>query len=57
MSPVVEKIRFMEYGKPAPKNSRYEGQIMSSSVFGHCGFMEYTGRTTAVEMEESDVAN
>ena len=57
MLPVIEKIRFMEYGKPAPKNSRYEGQIMSSSVFGHSGFMEYTGRTTAVEMEESDAAN
>ncbi len=49
MGLTVETVRFLEYGQKAPKNSCYEGTVMTESVFGHSGYLEYTGRSEAIE--------
>lgn len=40
----ITKIRFFEYGKAPPKNSRYKGKITNDTVGG---YFDYTGRMNA----------
>lgn len=55
MASVVTKMRFLEYGKPAPKNSGFKGTIDGATVFGKKGWMSYTARTDAVNPEGKEV--
>lgn len=40
----ITKIRFFEYGKDAPKNSRYKGKISNETI---SGYFDYTSRDEA----------
>ena len=40
----ITKIRFFEYGKASPKNSRYKGKITNDTVGG---YFDYTARMNA----------
>ena len=48
MTSVITTMRFLEYGKPAPKNSGFKGMITGDTVFGRRGWMSYTSRSDAV---------
>lgn len=48
MSVKISKLRFMQYGKPAPAGSRYKGIINTESLLG---YSEYTDRAEAKEAE------
>lgn len=49
MKNTVVTMRFLEYGKPAPKNSGFKGVITGEAVFGRKGWMSYTSRRDAVD--------
>ena len=49
MPKIIDTIRFFEWGKPAPKNSRFKGTMNAAMIFGARGYMDYTGRKNAVE--------
>ena len=46
----IEKLRFLEYGKPAPEGSCFKGIIDTNAVIG---FLGYTGREEAKENEQN----
>ncbi len=48
----IDKIRFFELGKPAPKNSRFKGIITQDTVFGRKGWLDYTGREEATQPDK-----
>ena len=48
MATVVTKMRFLEYGQPAPNSSRFKGIINGDTVFGNKGWMNYTARKDAI---------
>ena len=50
----IDTVRFLEYGKPAPANSRFKGIISTETLFGSGGFFEYTNREEAVQNSEPD---
>lgn len=50
----IDTIRFLEFGKPAPENSRFKGIINTETLFGSGGFFEYTSREEAVQNNEPD---
>ena len=43
----ITKIRFFEYGKDPPRNSRYHGKISNETV---SGYFDYTGREEAKDV-------
>lgn len=43
----ITKVRFFEYGKLPPKNSRYQGTISDKTV---AGYFDYTGREEAKDV-------
>lgn len=46
----ITKIRFFEYGKAPPKNSRYKGKITNDTVGG---YFDYTGRDEAKDADKT----
>ena len=54
MPTIIDTIRFFEWGKPAPKNSRFKGTMNAKMIFGRNGYMDYTGRKDAVEENVKD---
>ena len=54
MPKIIDTIRFMECGKPAPKNSRFQGVMTADTIFGTKGYLDYTGRTDATEEKITD---
>lgn len=48
-SHVISKFRFLEYGQPAPKGSRFKGIISISSLIG---WFQYTGRDNAADTKK-----
>lgn len=54
MADVITKFYYLEHGKPAPKNSEFNGTITTSSIIG---FKEYTKRKASKELsDEAKVA-
>ena len=49
MAKMIDKIRFFECGKPAPKGSRFQGNVSASTLFGEHGYFDYTTREDANE--------
>jgi hypothetical protein len=49
MPAVIDTVRFLEWGKPSPAGSRFQGTITAKSVFGSDGWLDYTGRESATE--------
>lgn len=49
MPKIIDTVRFFEWGKPAPKNSRFKGTMNAKMLFGYGGYMDYTGRKEATE--------
>lgn len=45
----ITKIRFFEYGKAPPKNSRYKGKITNDAVGD---YFDYTGKTVGKQEDE-----
>ena len=54
MPKIIDTVRFFEWGKPAPKNSRFKGTMNAKMIFGANGYMDYTGRKDAVEENVKD---
>lgn len=54
MPKIIDTVRFFEWGKPAPKNSRFKGTMNAKMIFGRNGYMDYTGRKDAVEENVKD---
>lgn len=54
MPKIIDTVRFFEWGKPAPKNSRFKGTMNAKMIFGSQGYMDYTGRKDAVEENIKD---
>ncbi len=54
MPKIIDTIRFFEWGKQAPKNSRFKGIMNDKMIFGYNGYMDYTGRKDAVEENIKD---
>lgn len=50
MPDVITKFYYLEHGKPAPKNSEYNGIITTSSIVG---FKEYTKRKASKELSDA----
>ena len=46
---VISKFRFLEYGKPAPKGSRFKGTISTESLIG---WLDYTSRKEAADIKK-----
>lgn len=46
----ITKIRFFEYGKAPPKNSKYKGKITNDTVGG---YFDYTGRDEAKDADKT----
>ena len=44
---MIDKVRFFECGKPAPKGSRFQGNVSASTLFGDHGYFDYTSREDA----------
>ena len=49
MAKMIDKVRFFECGKPAPKGSRFQGNVSASTLFGDHGYFDYTSREDANE--------
>lgn len=54
MPKIIDTVRFFEWGKPAPKNSRFKGTMNAKMIFGSNGYMDYTRRKDAVEENVRD---
>ena len=54
MPKIIDTVRFFEWGKTAPKNSRFKGTMNAKMIFGRNGYMDYTGRKDAVEENVKD---
>lgn len=57
MPKVIDKIRFFEFGKQAPSNSRFKGIMNTNTLFGANGYLSYTERNDANEDEIKDQLN
>lgn len=52
MPQIIDTIRFLEWGKPAPANSEFKGVISTEKIFGtgnEGSYFGYTSRSTATE--------
>ena len=52
MPQIIDTIRFLEWGKPAPANSEFKGVISTEKIFGNGNegsYFGYTSRSTATE--------
>ena len=57
MPEIIDTIRFMEYGKPAPNNSEFKGLVTTDTVFGSRedgSYFSYTSRLNATESSFND---
>jgi len=57
MPEIIDTIRFMEYGKPAPNNSEFKGLVTTDTVFGSKedgSYFSYTSRLNATESSFND---
>ena len=57
MPEIIDTIRFMEWGKPAPSNSDFKGIVTTERIFGNArkgSYFNYTSRTNATETSFND---
>lgn len=57
MPEIIDTIRFLEWGKPAPRNSDFKGIVTTERVFGNArkgSYFNYTSRSSATESTFGD---
>ena len=57
MPEIIDTIRFLEWGKPAPSNSDFKGIVTTERVFGNArkgSYFNYTSRSGATEATFGD---
>ena len=57
MPEIIDTIRFLEWGKPAPSNSDFKGIVTTERVFGNArkgSYINYTSRSSATEATFGD---
>ena len=57
MPEIIDTIRFLEWGKPAPRNSDFKGIVTTERIFGNArkgSFFNYTSRSSATESTFGD---
>ena len=57
MPEIIDTIRFIEWGKPAPSNSEFKGIVTTDKIFGNArkgSYFNYTSRADATESSFND---